>query len=68
MEFLDEGNSSKKESKLSAVKGVFKTFWKMTKEDWRDMDHRLLRIAGGIVSFIIIALLWYYVLRGLFWF
>ncbi|MBI5061601.1 MAG: hypothetical protein HZB67_04795 [Candidatus Aenigmarchaeota archaeon] len=45
-------------SKLEAAKGVLKTFWSMTLEDWYQMDRKLLRIITMAVSFTIAALFW----------
>jgi len=52
-------------SKLQTVKGILKTFWTMTIEDWDEMDHKLLRIAAGAVGFIIMGLFWFFVLRNI---
>lgn len=49
--------------KMKAVKGVLKTFWSMAKEDFAATDHKLVRIAVGVVSFVVMALLWFYVFR-----
>jgi hypothetical protein len=50
-------------SKLSTVKGVLKTFLSGVAEDWQEMDHKLMRIAFGAVSFAAAALFWFYFLR-----
>ncbi len=51
-------------SKIEIIKGIMKTFWILTKEDWDELDHKLLRIATGAIGFVIMALLWYYLFRN----
>ncbi len=51
--------------KLATVSGVLKMLWQHTKEDWDEMDHKLLRIAGGVVGFVLMALLWYFFFRNM---
>ena len=53
-----------KMSKIDTIKGIMGTFWKLTKEDWFAMDHKLVRIAAGIIGFAIAGLFWYFVLRN----
>jgi hypothetical protein len=50
-------------SKASTIKGVLKTFWSMAVEDWQEMDHKLIRVAFGTVSFVAATLFWFYFLR-----
>ena len=45
------------------IKGTLKVFWGMTKEDWSQMEHKLLRIIFGIIGFVIAALFWFYFFR-----
>ena len=52
-------------SKVETVKGVLVTFWQLTKEDWRMLDHKLIRIIAGVVGFTIAALFWYFVIRNM---
>ena len=51
-------------SKLSAMKGVFKTLFWLVREEWAVMEHRLLKIVFGTISFVLMALFWLYFLRG----
>ena len=51
-------------SKLQAIRGVLKTFWTITIEDWDDMDHKLLRIVAGAIGFVIMAAFWYFIFRN----
>lgn len=51
--------------KIEAVKGVLRTFWRMTKEDFMTMDHKLVRIAVGIITFLVMAFVWFYVFRSI---
>ena len=50
-------------SKWQSIKGVFQTFFQISKEDWGEMDHKLLRIASGIIGFAIAAVFWFYLFR-----
>ena len=52
-------------SKFQTAKGILKTLWQMSKEEFAAMDHKLLRIGAGILSFIVSALLWFYVFRSM---
>ncbi len=47
-------------SKVETAKGILKTFWMLTKEDWDELDHKLLRIAAGAIGFAVMALFWYF--------
>lgn len=49
--------------KIKAIRGVLATFWRMTKEDFMAMDHKLVRIAMGVFSFLLMAFVWYFFLR-----
>ena len=50
-------------SKIQTIKGILKMFWIVTKEDWDDLDHKLLRIAAGAIGFVVMALVWYFIFR-----
>ena len=52
-------------SKLRTVGGILRLFLQQAKEDWDVMDHKLMRIAGGLIGFIVMGLLWYYFFRKL---
>jgi hypothetical protein len=47
-------------SKFETAKGVMKTFFWLAKEELDSMDHKLFRIALGIIAFIVSSLLWYF--------
>ena len=51
-------------SKIKSLMGVLKTFLQMAKEDWYLMDHKLLRIVGGIVVFGLVAFFWLFFFAG----
>ena len=51
-------------SKLSSIKGVMKTFFWLSREDWNGMDHKIPRLVFGGIAFIVMALFWLYFLRG----
>lgn len=46
-------------SKFQTIKGILKTFWQMTKEDFQAMDKKLWRIIIGGIIFILMAYLWF---------
>ena len=48
-------------SKVESIKGVLKTFFWLSKEEFDTMDHKMLRIAFGIVGFAVAAAFWYFV-------
>ena len=50
-------------SRTEDLKGILKVFWSLLKEDFDEMDHKLLRIAAGIIGFVISAIFWFYVFR-----
>jgi hypothetical protein len=52
-------------SKIKIVKGIMTTFWQMAKEDWKLMDHKLIRILMGVVGFVIATLFWYFFFRNI---
>ncbi len=53
-------------SKLQSVIGVLKTLVYLTREEWNEMDHKLLRIAAGAIGFLITAAFWYVFFRPQF--
>lgn len=52
-------------SKIRSTAGMLKTFSRMTKEDFDEMDHKLFRIALGVGSFIAMALFWLFFLKSI---
>jgi len=52
-------------SKWQSIKGVLKTFFQMSKEDWSETDHKVLRIASGVIGFAIAAFFWFYFFRNI---
>jgi len=46
------------------IKGTLKVFFRLTKEDWKAMDHKLVRIASLAVGFTVAALFWFFVFRN----
>ncbi len=51
-------------SKMEDVKGVLKTFYELSKEEFDMMDRKLLRIGVGIISFLVAAVFWYFIFNG----
>ncbi|MBI5061827.1 MAG: hypothetical protein HZB67_05970 [Candidatus Aenigmarchaeota archaeon] len=58
MSKLQSNDRKKLRSNFSQVKGVLKTFWQMTLEDWYETDRKLFKIITAAVSFTIAALFW----------
>ncbi len=52
-------------SKMETIKGIFRTFWRMSLEDFVEMDHKLVRITVSIITFIVVAFVWFYVFRSI---
>ena len=48
-------------SKIESIKGVLKTFFWLTKEEFDSMDHKMARIAFGVIGFAVAAAFWYFV-------
>ena len=53
-------------SKVQAIKGVMKTLFWMTREDWHELDHKFYRIVFGVIGFAVMALFWFYFIRSIF--
>ena len=51
--------------KINKVNGVMRNLLWLTREEWQEMDHKLVRIVFGAVGFIVMALFWFYFLRNL---
>ena len=52
-------------ARVETAKGILKTFWAMTLEDWDEMDHKLVRIAAGVIGFTIMGLVLYFFFRNI---
>ena len=46
------------------VKGVFRMFWDMSKEEFQIMDHKLVKITGGIVGFLVAGAIYFFFMRA----
>jgi len=64
-ESVSETSKPFRQSKLSAIAGFLKTFFWLSREEWREMDHKIPRLVLGGVTFIAMALFWLYFLRGI---
>ena len=53
-------------SKLRSVAGIFKTLFWLTREEWSELDHKILRLTFSAASFVVMALFWFYFLRNVF--
>ena len=45
------------------IKGIIRMFFSLSKEEWDDMDRKLLRIGVAVTSFVVAALFWFYIFR-----
>jgi len=50
--------------KLRSFVEFLKVFLSMSKSDWREMDHKLLRIGAGVAGLIFWAVIALYFFRG----
>ncbi len=57
-------NEFEEKPRWKTLVGTMKTFFHLSKEEWGYMDHKLLRVVGGIVSLVVAALIWFYFFRG----
>lgn len=48
---------------IQTAKGVLKTFWSLTKEDWGEMDHKAVRVVSALIGFALVAAFWYFFFR-----
>ena len=53
-------------SRLETILGVLKTFARLTREEWDEMDHKLFRVGAGLIGFLVSAAFWYFFFRGPF--
>ncbi|MEM7817245.1 MAG: hypothetical protein QXL81_00290 [Candidatus Aenigmatarchaeota archaeon] len=51
-------------SKIKSLVGFLKTFVWLTRSEWSEMDHKLLRLAIGIITFVFWAFFWLYFFRS----
>ena len=56
---------NRKRSKLQTVAGFMKTFLGLSKEEFGDMDHKLIRIGVSVTAFVAMALFWMFFLRNI---
>lgn len=49
--------------KIDTVRGVMKTLFWLTKDEWSGMDHKLFRMIFGVIGFVVMALFWFYFIR-----
>ena len=47
-------------SKVRSIASFMKMFAADLKEEWNEMDHKLVKIAMGVVIFVIAGLFWLY--------
>ena len=61
----EEENVDIKQSRIDFLKGLLKTFFWLSREEWKELDHKLFRIGFGIAVFAGMALFWLYFLRSI---
>ena len=61
----DDFTYNKKKSKWQSLAGFMKTFLGMAKEDFNEMDHKLIRIGMGVTTFVVMAIFWLFFLKNI---
>ena len=51
-------------SKIDTVKGTLRTLFWLVNEEWRFLDHKMVKIIAGAITFLIMGLVWYFVIRN----
>jgi len=49
--------------KIDAIKGVMKILFWLTKDEWSEMDHKVVKLVFGVIGFVAMALFWFYFIR-----
>lgn len=62
---MEEENFEIKNSRISSIKGVLVTFFSIVKQEWEELDHKLIRIIFGSIGFLLAALFSLYFLRAI---
>jgi len=62
---MEDDDLSPKASKARSFKGFLKTFFWLSGEEWRELDHKLIRIVLGVIGFVAVALFWLFFLRSI---
>ncbi len=52
-------------SKIDMVKGTLKTLMWLVGEEWKYLDHKLIKIIAGAITFVIMGLFWFFILRNI---
>jgi len=61
----EEENFDIRHSRVDSLKGFFRTFFWLSKEEWSDLDHKMVRIIFGVGGMVAMALFWLYFLRSI---
>jgi hypothetical protein len=61
----DDESFDFKQSRIDSLKGLFKTFFWLSREEWTDLDHKLVRIIFGVGGFVAMSLFVLYFLRSI---
>ncbi|MBI4170762.1 MAG: hypothetical protein HY514_03640 [Candidatus Aenigmarchaeota archaeon] len=61
----EEENLEIRHSRIDSLKGIVRTFFWLSKEEWTELDHKLIRIVFGIAGLVAMALFWLYFLRSI---
>jgi len=51
-------------SAVKTLRGIWRTFFWLVREEWGEMDHKLLKIVSGAISLVIAVAFWYFLFRG----
>lgn len=61
----DDLTYNKKKSKLQGFAGFLRTFFGISKDEFREMDHKLVRIGVSVTTFVVMALFWMFFLKNI---
>lgn len=54
-----------KSTRLNSFKGFLRTFFWLSREEWTNLDHKMIRIVFGAVGFVAVVLFWLFFLRSI---
>ena len=56
---------NKKRTRMQTVAGILHTFFGLSKQEFTEMDHKLMRIGVSVATFIAMAIFWMLFLRNI---
>ncbi|MBI2173468.1 MAG: hypothetical protein HYT73_04680 [Candidatus Aenigmarchaeota archaeon] len=61
----DDFTYDRRKSRLQSFVGFLKTLFSISREEFREMDHKLVRIGVSVATFAVMALFWLFFLRNI---